>query len=133
MPATPEEALYAKLAGTSTVNDAVGGRINPQVNTQEPALPLIVFKRVGGAPQPTLDGVGGLARYVFQIDVYAETESGAAEVAAAVDAAIMPAAGWRDTSEGVYGTFPDDTSVDTTDDPYRLWTRTVGIWFTPTS
>lgn len=133
MPATPEEAVYQALAGNAAVNDAVGGRITQQVNTQEPELPLILFKRLGGAPSPTLNGVGGLARYVFVVDVWAETAADAASVTEAVEDAIFPGGGWRDPARGVLGAFPDDTSVELDDTPWRQWTRVFGLWFQPTS
>lgn len=127
--ATPEEAVYAKLAGTAAVTALVSTRINPQVNTQEATFPFITFKRIGGAPVLRLDGTQGKARYVFQIDAYAETEAGAKAVTAAVEGALFPSGGWRDVNNGVLGAFPDDSAVDTTDDPFRVWTRLLGLWF----
>lgn len=132
MPATPEAALYAKLAGTAAVNDAVGGRITPQLNTQEPTYPLILYRRVGGVSTPTLSGPGSLGRYLFELAVYAETEAHAAAVVVAVEAALFPAGGWRDVANGVHGVFPDDSAADHTDEPRRQWSRLIGIWFQPT-
>lgn len=128
--ATPEQAIRARLAATSGVNTPTGGRINPQTNTQEPTYPFVTFARLGGAPGSTLSGPSSLGRYTFQLDVYAETEAGAAPIAAAIDAAI---GGWQDRTNGVHGAFPDDTAAEITDDPYRVWSRVFGIWFQPTS
>jgi hypothetical protein len=126
--ATPEEAIRAKLAaGLTTVGNPP--RINPQVNTQEYTLPFVVFKRIGGARNLRLDGTAGMGRYLFQVDVYATTEAGAKAVTAEVESALFPSGGWRDATNNVLGAFPDDSSVDMTDDPFRVWTRLLGVWF----
>lgn len=127
--ATSEEAVRTKLAAAAGVTALVAARIYPQMNTQEPVFPFVVFQRGGQIGNNRLTGSSRLCRYAIRVDVFAETEAAGAAVGLAILAAMVPSGGWVDKTNGVHGTFIDDSSADVTDDPLRVWSQTFGIWF----
>lgn len=129
-----EEAVCAKLKGAPAVNDAVGGRVFPQFNTQEPAFPQIVYAKLAAESPVKLKGNGLLKRYTIRIDCYCETESEAAELGRAVRDAITPdGSPWTDPATGVQGGFHEDSTAEFTEDGIRFHSETFGVWFAPTS
>jgi hypothetical protein len=134
MAATVEDAVIGRLKATSAVAAAVGARVYPQFNTQEPDLPLIVVTKQGVDGRAKLNGNRGRQRYSVKVDVYANTEAEAGSVAAAVYGAICPDGAWRDPHvSGVAGALLDDTSEDFTEDGFRVDSQTFGVWFSPVS
>lgn len=130
MPTTPEEAVYARLAADETLTGLVAGRVTPSSNTQDDDLPCVVYQRVGKDSAEKLDGSRALAKYSIRVDVYGGTE---AETQAVGNAVHDSLSGWRDSGEGVQGVFPGDASTDETEDGYRVWSETFGVWFAPTA
>lgn len=132
--ATVEEALYARMSANSALNTAVGGRIYPVLNTQEPTFPQVVYTKLGGSGGTRLSGgSNSLKRYVVRVDVFAATEAEADAVGKKVRDAITPdGSPWRDVTNGVQGAFHEDTTADFTEDGLRLQSETFGVWFVPT-
>lgn len=134
MAATVEAALTAKLKATTAVFTAVGGRIYPQLNTQEPEFPQIVYTKIGADTPVKLGGNGGLKAWLVRVECYAETEVAAGALGKLVRDAITPdGTPWRDTGAGVFGCFHNDSAQDFTEDGVRFQTETFTIWFKPTS
>jgi len=133
--ATPEIAVVAKLRGGST---AAGSRINPQVNTQEPVLPLVTVTRQGTTGSARLDGSSsGLKQYVIQLEHIAQTQASAAALAKQTRDLLAPdGTAWRDLANGVQGCFFLDSSeevlADESKDTPRVVRETYTVWHEPT-
>lgn len=83
-----EQAIIARLLGTSGVTSIAGERIFPGARPQASALPAVVFNVVSGAPVYTDDGEAGLAENRIQLDCWAETYTAAKQLSAAVKASL---------------------------------------------
>jgi hypothetical protein len=92
-----EEGLIQKLLATSGVTALVSQRVYPGSMPQASPLPSIVMNRVSGAPLYTDQGECGLASARVQIDCWAQTYTGAKQVARAVITSLSAFAG---TSSG---------------------------------
>lgn len=133
--ATPGIAVCAKLKATTAVNTAVAGRVFPQLDTQEPGFPQIVYTVLGADAGKTLNRGGSrLKRYTVRIDCYAETELEAGALAKLVKDALAPETGaaWSDSASGVQGAFHEDTVTEFTEDGIRVQGETFGVWHEPT-
>ena len=136
MAASVEEALRAKLVADTAVNAAVSGRVFPQLNTQEPEFPELVYTLLGAEPTAKLsNGSGSLKAHTVRVECYAATETAAIALGKLVREALTPANGspWRDLTAGVLGCFHVDSSQDFTEDGVRFHSETFSIWFRPTS
>lgn len=132
MAACVEDAVIGRLKADAAVASLTGGRVYPQYNTQEPTLPLIVVAKLGSEGNPVLkSGAASRRRYSVKVDVYANTEADAANLAGAVLASLCPPAGWTDSRAVVLGAFLDDASEDFTQDGFRIDTQTFGVWWSP--
>lgn len=132
--ATVEVALVAKLKATPAVTNLVAGRIYPQLNTQEPTFPLIVYTILGSEGGQRLSGSShALRKWTVQVDCYAATEAAAGALAKAVRDALAPdGSPWVSAADGVQGCFFVDSSEDFTEDGIRFQSETFDIWHKPT-
>jgi hypothetical protein len=74
-------ALRQFLLEDSTLTIAVGGeRIFPVVLPQGVTAPSVVYKRISGVGDHTIQAPTGLAQVRMQIDAYAQTQSDADEL-----------------------------------------------------
>jgi hypothetical protein len=128
-------ALVAKLKATTAITNVVGQRIYPQLNTQEPEFPEIVYTILGSENTPTVKtGSSSLKRWVVRVDCYAATEIAASALGKLVRDALTPSSGtpWTDSGNGVAGCFHEDSTADYTEDGIRFQGETFGIWHRPT-
>jgi hypothetical protein len=126
-------AVRAKLAATAAVTALVGARIYPQLNTQEPTFPQLVYTVLGAEGQSRLNGASQLKRWTVRIDCYAETEIGANALAKVVREALAPdSTPWTDSTNGVQGAFWEDGVTEFTEDGIRVQGETFGVWHQPT-
>ncbi len=135
MAASVEVAFAAKLKADTAVNTAVGGRVFPQFNTQEPEFPEIVYTLLGADGTTKLGGgSGSLKAYTIRAECYAATELAAVALGKLVRDALTPSSGnpWRDLTAGVLGCFHVDSGGDFTDDGVRFHSETFTVWFRPT-
>lgn len=68
-----EEAIVAVLTGAPGVTALVAGRVYPMLAARGAPTPLIVYQRVSGVPDTTMDGAeaGGLVTARIQITSFA--------------------------------------------------------------
>jgi uncharacterized protein (DUF2342 family) len=137
MAATVGEAVNAKLRATAAVTAVAGTRITPQLNTQEPDYPQIVYQVIGSdSPATVKAGSGKMKAWTVRVDCYAETEAGAVALGKIVRDTLTPAdplSPWVDSGAGVIGCFHVDGSTDFTEEALRFASETFLIWFRPTS
>jgi hypothetical protein len=128
--ASPMIAVVAKLKATTAITAAVGGRIYPQLVTQEVVYPFLVVTILGAETSATLAGKNrALKKYTVRIDSYAETELEAGGNAKRVRDALAPdGTPWQDAANGVQGCFHTDTVSDFTDDEFRFQGETFDLW-----
>lgn len=133
--ATPEIAVVAKIKGGATT---AGSRVYPQVNTQEPVLPLVIVSRSGANGTARLNGSSAaLKAYTVAVDCYATSQALAVALAAQVLALLAPdGTPWRDLANGVQGCFFEDSTEevmsDESKDTPRVQRLTFTVWHTPT-
>lgn len=72
-----EEAIIARLLGTSGVAALVGARVYPGSVPQGEAMPAVVINVISGGPLYADDGEVGLDNVRIQIDCWGETYSSA--------------------------------------------------------
>jgi Protein of unknown function (DUF3168) len=113
-----QEGLHALLANDSAVQTIVGvprtdGRdgVFPVTIPKNAPLPAMVYARIAGHENDTLDGRGDLRITRFQISCYATDTSTASgyDLAAALTAAA------KDAILGFHGTLPDDDGTEVDD------------------
>jgi hypothetical protein len=80
--------MYTILSASADVAALVGVRIYPGVLPDDAELPAIVYNVVGGERVGSLLGDSGAGRPVYQVDAYAVLREDAAEIHAAVRAAL---------------------------------------------
>lgn len=74
--------LRTYLLSVTAISNAVGGnRIYPGILPQGEKQPSIVYNRITGQGDNTMDGPSGLSRPRFQIDAWAASADEAAELA----------------------------------------------------
>lgn len=131
---TVEIAVTAKLKATGAITALVSTRVFPQLDTQEPALPSIVYSVLGSEGGKRLSGAANaLRKWVIRIDCYADTEIAADALAKAVRDALTPdGSPWTDSANGVQGCFFVDSAEDFTEDGVRVRQETFEVWHTPT-
>lgn len=132
--ASPGIAVVTKLKATAAVTAVVSGRIFPQLNTQEPDSPQIVYTVLGAETPSTLAGANrALKRYTLRLDCFAETEVAAGALGKLVREALTPdGTPWTDSGDGVQGCFHQDTLTDFTEDGFRFQSETFDLWHTAT-
>jgi len=87
-------AVYDILSTTSAISAIVGGRIRPDALDQNEIIPAVVFWRVSGTSENTINGsVSGLARSRVTIESYSESRSEANDVAEQIRIALINARG----------------------------------------
>lgn len=84
-----EEELRDRLQGSAGLGALVDGRIFGGRAAQNAALPHVVWKRISGNEEHSLDGPSGLVRGRFAIDCYALTYEASVLVAAEVTRAAQ--------------------------------------------
>lgn len=82
-----EADLTTVLNGIALTGQNAWGNVAPD----QPPTPYIVYSKVIGLPNNTLDGVAGTERHRFQIDVYATTYLQAKTVREQLKAAMAAA------------------------------------------
>jgi len=93
------DAIYAILSGNTAVSDAVNGNIFPDEAPRTVGnIAYIVFKRISGVEDFTMDGSSNLCQSRVQIDCVAPDYPTAKSIYAAVFAALQ---GYKDTIGGV--------------------------------
>jgi hypothetical protein len=122
---TPEEMVYGLLTGHAPLTALVADRITPQVNTQEPTVPFVVYERSGIEKQPKLDGKATQVKVLVDVSTYARTEAeyqnAAAEVVNALD-------GKNARAQGLLAAFHVDSQAGTTEDGFRFMRHTFACW-----
>ena len=83
-----EAAIIQRLLADGAVSALVSDRIEPGRRNQGTAFPAIVVNWVDGAPVYTDDGETNLQQSRIEIDCWADTYSGAKDLAAAVKASL---------------------------------------------
>lgn len=124
---TPEEVVCNLMKGAGPLAALVAQRIYPQVNTQEPVVPFVVYQRSGLEKQAKLGGPAKTGKALVDVTTYGHTEAeyqqAAAEVVTALD-------GKRDAANGVQGIFHVDSQSGATEDGYRYMKHTFAVWHT---
>jgi len=82
-----ESELFTLLTGDAGVSALVGTRVYPQVADENAMLPLVVYRRVGGAPLRNL-ATDDAYSSTFRLDCWATDFSGARQLATAVATAV---------------------------------------------
>ena len=85
---TLEESLYARLNGYAGLTALVAARIYPMSMEQNPTLPLVTYRRIGGTPDQKFGGTAGIGNPVFSVTSWGETYKSARATAAQVRAAL---------------------------------------------
>lgn len=99
-----EQAVYSMLAGASGVTALCGTRIYPDEAPSMPALPYVVYQRIGTTPNPSHDQASVTAAQLdgclFQVTAIAATTLAAAslmyQVRLAVERSASPRCLWSD-------------------------------------
>jgi hypothetical protein len=91
------ELLQRYLADDATIADLVGTRIYPVRLPQKVTFPAVSYQRISGVRIGHLHGVASAADPRYQIDAWAQTQSAALELGAAL----------RRRLEGFTGTWDD--------------------------
>lgn len=131
--ASVEDAICVKLKATGLVQAIVGTRVYPQLTTQEPTFPQVVYSKIGTETGAKLkSGTSDLKAHTIRVDCYAETEAGALTLGKAVRDLLTPeATPWRDLTVGVHGCFHADSAQDYTEDGLRFQSEIFTVWFKP--
>ena len=124
---TPEEAVRGLLIAHTPLAQLVGDRITPQINTDEPVYPLVIYERSGQEKQPKLNGAQKTSKVLIDVTTYADTE--AACGAAAIET-VSALNGKRDTTRKVQGIFHTDSQSGLTEDGKRFMQHTFAVWHT---
>jgi hypothetical protein len=124
---TPEEVVSAKLKAFAPLTALVAQRIYPQVSTQEPIVPLVVYGRAGEEKQPKLSGPQKTAKVLIDVTTYGHTE---AEYQAAATEVVNALDGQNDRANGVQAIFHVDSNADATEDGFRFMKHTFAVWHT---
>lgn len=95
---TVEAAIIQLLIADSGVSAIVGDSVWPGSKPQASGFPAIVVNWIEGEPIYTADGETGLNRVRFEIDAWAETYTGAKDLAAAVKTVLSA---FQGTNSGV--------------------------------
>lgn len=90
---TFEADLYAHLLGDAAITAMTGSRVYPVLRPQDSAFPAVVYTRVSGTPQQSLDGfTSGLNNFRMQLDCYATRFDQCRLLAEAVQSRMLTAA-----------------------------------------
>lgn len=111
-----EQALTTYLLAQSGITDLVGQRIHFVKAPQDVANPYIVFLKVSAPREHSHDGASGMAVTRFQFSCFANTYSGAKDVAAAVQTALQA---YQGTMGGAGGVYVDSIFYDNESDRYE--------------
>jgi hypothetical protein len=93
-----EQAIYSLLSHNSSVTALISGRIYPQVRERTDGLPAITYQIISNIRGYDLSGPNDLAECRVQINCFAETAIGAAQLCREVRRALN---GLRTGAEGV--------------------------------
>lgn len=87
------DALAGMLITTPSITAIVGNRVKPQKNPEKPVYPSIVYHKISGSPEYSMDGESGLTQCRVQLDLYAPTYKACKDLAGAVQLALSGFAG----------------------------------------
>ena len=114
-----EEQVYSALAGGSPQTDA-GSRVYPLSAAQGTGAPRITYQRVSTAPENTLGGRANLDQVRIQIDCWATTIKGAANLARQARD-LMEAQSFKALLQGAFDTYEQDTQLYRRSMDFRCW------------
>lgn len=83
-----EPTIYKLLAGDSAITDLVGTKIYPLVREQSDGLPAITYQTISNIYGSDISGLNGLVEGRIQINCFASTILGAAQLAEIVKGSI---------------------------------------------
>ena len=109
-----EQAIVEALTGYSP-RTAAGSRVYAVLAPEAAALPRLTYQRISTAPVNSLSGHCGLDSVTIQIDCWASTKEGAAELAREVRYAM---------ADGAFKALPQN-EADVFDIESRLYRHTV--------
>lgn len=92
-----EESINAILRADADVFALVGFKVFPGARFQATGAPALVYTRISGVPQYSMNGPNGLFRSRVQLDAYDRTYAGAKRTARAA----------RNALSGIQGTYGD--------------------------
>ena len=114
-----EEQIYLALAGGSPQTDA-GSRVYPLAAAQGVETPRITYQRVSTAPENTLGGRSNLDQVRIQVDCWATSTKGAADLARQARD-IMEAQSFKALLQGAFDTYEQDTQLYRRSMDFRCW------------
>ena len=117
---TIEEALDTYLQSNTDLTELIGTRLYPKKLPQKPTLPAVVYHRISGPREHSMDGSSGLAHPRFQFDMYGRTYAAAKDVS---DKMRLALDAFKGTIGGVdiNGAFLEDDSDGYDDDLEIYW------------
>src|SRR5262245_48755639 len=105
VPTTPGEAIAQRLLANGSITALVNQRVYPSKPEGNPTWPFIVYFRAGGGGGHHLGGRNRTQEYTMRVEVYAEHDTQAQPIIAAVVSALK---NWRDIPNKVHGSFATD-------------------------
>lgn len=125
---TAEEVVCARLKAWTNLTNVVGQRVYPQMSTQEPTFPLVIYERSGEDRSPNLNpGPNKTSKITIDVTTYGRTESDIQVPAGEVVNALNQ---FSDRPNGAMGIFHVDSSSGVTEEGYRYLKHSFAVWFT---
>lgn len=121
------EALKARLLATTGVTDIIGAEIDTQVAWRHATLPRIVLRRDNTSRSMHMRGEAGQAFATYLVACYADSYSGAKELATAVRGSLDS---WRDASADtvpILSSVTENESDSVFDNPRDQTQRVYGV------
>jgi hypothetical protein len=105
-----EDLLYSRLKNYAGLAALVGDRIEPVIFPREYPMPAVTYRRGRTLPRDSQMGVdSGIARPWFEVRGYAESYTGARNIAKQIRLALER---WMDDANGVGDTYIKDEFED---------------------
>ena len=113
-----EESTRAVLIADGTVSGLIGTRVYPLKMPQPATMPSVVYMRISGPRDVSLDGASGSGRARLRYNCWAETYSGAKTLLEAVRAAL----------DGISGAVAATSETDFYDDDGEAYVASIDYY-----
>lgn len=126
----PGEAICSRTL-SAVANTEAGGKVFPEVPTQNEPPTYVVYELIDGGEGSVLDGRSLLQEYLFRLTVVGRDANTVAGIMTAIHDETTGLPGWRDRTNGVHGVFARGSSASVGDskDGVRTQERQYSIWF----